>query len=77
MKKIILLLLTMAMCLSLTACSKNNDNGGESEMKKERSESEVTTDDAELVQLQNPKAGDKLATIKTNKGDIKVKLFLK
>ena len=75
MKKIILLLLTIAMCLSLTACSKNNDNGGESEMKKERSESEVTTDDAELVQLQNPKAGDKIATIKTNKGDIKVKLF--
>lgn len=69
------LLLTLAMCLLLTACSGNKDNGGESEMKKERSESEVTTDDAELVQLQNPKAGDKVATIKTNKGDIKVKLF--
>lgn len=69
------LLLTLAMCLLLTACNGKNNNGGESEMKKERSESEVTTDDAELVQLQNPKAGDKVATIKTNKGDIKVKLF--
>lgn len=74
MKKVFLLL-TLAMCLLLTACNSNKDNGGESEMKKERSESEVTTDDAQLVQLQNPKAGDKVATIKTNKGDIKVKLF--
>lgn len=62
MKKILLSLAIVIMVLSMVACGKKQTSDEQQEA-------------SNLFQLQSVKEGETTATIKTNKGDIKVRLF--
>lgn len=82
-----LLILFLALALTLTACQKKDEdkekvnentneaqNSADEEIKEEVKELKAETI-AALPQLQEVKAGDKIAVLKTNMGTIKIKLF--
>lgn len=80
MKKKILICLTLAMAvMSLSACGKSTektDNGVTSQASENDNRIELA-DFSELPQLKGVQKGDTIATIHTNKGDIKVWFFNK
>lgn len=82
-----LLILFLALALTFTACQKKDEdkikvdentseaqNSAHEEVKEEVKELKAETI-AALPQLQEVKAGDKIAVLKTNMGTIKIKLF--
>lgn len=82
-----LLILFLALALTFTACQKKDEdkikvdentsetqNSNHEEVKEEAKELKAETI-AALPQLQEVKAGDKIAVLKTNMGTIKIKLF--
>lgn len=82
-----LLILFLALALTFTACQKKDEdkikvdentsetqNSNHEEVKEEEKELKAETI-AALPQLQEVKAGDKIAVLKTNMGTIKIKLF--
>ena len=82
-----LLILFLALALTFTACQKQDEdkikvdenksetqNSNHEEVKEEVKELKAETI-AALPQLQEVKAGDKIAVLKTNMGTIKIKLF--
>lgn len=82
-----LLILFLALALTFTACQKKDEdkekvnentneaqNSADEEIKEEVKELKADTI-AALPQLQEVKAGDKIAVLKTNMGTIKIKLF--
>ncbi len=82
-----LLILFLALALTFTACQKKDEdkikvdentsetqNSNHEEVKEEVKELKAETI-AALPQLQEVKAGDKIAVLKTNMGTIKIKLF--
>lgn len=85
MKKLIFLtsISALSIALMLSGCSNNtttNENTAETTTTAQSSSSaDMTSKDfykvSELPQLDNVKAGDQIATIKTNMGDIKVRFF--
>lgn len=71
-KKILLIMLTMILCTGCSASANNTSKVMSDEVKIMNMQSE---NEEREYQFESPKSGDVVATIKTNHGDMKVKLF--